>query len=64
MRSDVLTFRSVNVVENGVGLAGIGTICGGCSTGVNDDLKTTSGMALTMSHELGHNLGKYLRHYD
>lgn len=55
----ILLFRDLHVVDQGIGLAGIGTICDVGSTGVCQDVKTVLGNALTIAHELGHNLGKF-----
>lgn len=50
--------RSVNVITPGVGVAWTGSICNTVATGVNDDLKNALSTALTVAHEIGHNLGK------
>eukprot|EP00794_Sanderia_malayensis_P005740 gene5740-6443_t len=40
-----------------VGMAGIGTICGIDSSGVNSDHGSVGSTASTVAHEMGHNLG-------
>lgn len=56
----IYSFRSINVIEDGVGVAGVGTVCDNTCTGVNDYLDNVFGTAITIAHELGHNIGKLL----
>lgn len=51
-------FRSINVVGQGIGIGHVGGICYTAATGASYDLKDVQSTALTVAHELGHNLGK------
>jgi len=57
-RDNVQLISGIDFDGQVVGMAGIGTICGLSSTGVNMDFTSNAGItAGTVAHELGHNLG-------